>query len=139
MIRFIKSSSMKVKVLKEQEKFLSAKDRIENAIKMDNVLAFDIYDKDLLIGFAMLKEFDNGCFFLWNFAIDYKYQNKGYGINVLKELIIFMKNNYNLHTITTTYVYGNDKVKYIYEKIGFIETSVVCENNIHEVNMIYKV
>ena len=139
MIRFIKSSSMKVKVLKEQEKFLSTKDRIENAIKMDNVLAFDIYDKDLLIGFAMLKEFDNGCFFLWNFAIDYKYQNKGYGINVLKELIIFMKNSYNMHKITTTYVYGNDKVKYIYEKIGFIETSVVCENNIHEVNMIYKV
>ena len=139
MIRFIKSSSMKVKVLKEQEKFLSAKDRIESAIKMDNVLAFDIYDKDLLIGFAMLKEFDNGCFFLWNFAIDYKYQNKGYGINVLKELIIFMKNSYNMHKITTTYVYGNDKVKYIYEKIGFIETSVVCENNIHEVNMIYKV
>ena len=139
MIRFIKSSSMKVKVLKEQEKFLSAKDRIENAIKMDNVLAFDIYDEDLLIGFAMLKEFDIDCFFLWDFAIDYKYQNKGYGINVLKELIIFMKNNYNLHTITTTYVYGNDKIKYIYEKIGFIETSVVCENNIHEVNMIYKV
>lgn len=139
MISFIKSNSMKVEVLKEQEKFLSAKDRIENAIKMDNVVAFDIYDEDLLIGFAMLKEFDNGCFFLWDFAIDHKYQNKGYGINVLKELIIFMENSYNMHTITTTYVYGNDKIKYIYEKIGFIETSVVCENNIHEVNMIYKV
>ena len=139
MIRFIKSGSMKVEVLKEQEKFLSSKDRIENAIKMDNVLAVDIYDEDLLIGFAMLKGFDIGCFFLWDFAIDYKYQNKGYGINVLKELIIFMKNSYNMHTITTTYVYGNDKIKYIYEKIGFIETSVVCENNIHEVNMIYKV
>ena len=79
MIRFIKSCSMKVKVLKEQEKFLSAKDRIEEAINLDNVIAFDIFDDNILIGFALLKEFDNGCFFLWDFAIDYKYQNKGYG------------------------------------------------------------
>lgn len=139
MIRFIKSNLMKIVVLKEQEKFLSTKDRIEEAINLDNVIAFDIFDDNILIGFALLKEFDNGCFFLWDFAIDYKYQNKGYGIIVLKELIMFMKNNYKMHTITTTYVYGNDKIKHIYEKIGFVETSVLCENNIHEVNMTYKV
>ena len=139
MIKFIKTDSMKVEVLKEQEKFLSSKDRIKNAIELDSVLAFDIFDDDLLMGFAMLKNFDEGCFFLWDFAIDYKYQNKGYGTNVLKELIIFMNHNYKMHTITTTYVYGNNKIKHIYEKIGFVETSIVDENNIHEVNMVYKI
>ena len=139
MIKFIKTDSMKVEVLKEQEKFLSSKDRIKNAIELDNVLAFDIFDDDLLMGFAMLKNFDEGCFFLWDFAIDYKYQNKGYGTNVLKELIIFMNHNYKMHTITTTYVYGNNIIKHIYEKIGFVETSIVDENNTHEVNMVYKI
>ena len=38
---------MKVKVLKEQEKFLSAKDRIEEAINLDNVIAFDIFDDNI--------------------------------------------------------------------------------------------
>ena len=57
---FQPSKAMKVSVLPEQEKQLSSKDRIRMACQQENVLAFDIYSEDLLIGFAMLRQFDKG-------------------------------------------------------------------------------
>ena len=139
MIKFIKTNEMKIKVLKEQEKNLSSKEKIIKHINDDNVVAFDIYNDKEIIGFAMLKEFDDNSYFLWNYAIDYKYQNKGLGTKSLKELINFMIKEYKMKIMTTTYTYGINHAKHIYEKVGFIETDIVCENNCHEVNMSYKV
>lgn len=138
MMSFVKSDSMKIEVLKEQEIFLSSKDKIKKVINMSDVIAYDIYIDSILIGFVMLKDFEKGCFFLWDFAIDYKYQNKSYGTLALKELMEFMKEKYEMHTMTTTYKYGNMHAKHLYEKIGFVETDVVEEGNCHEVNMIYR-
>ena len=139
MIKFIKTNEMKIKVLKEQEKNLSSKEKIIKHINDNNIVAFDIYNNKEIIGFAMLKEFDDNSYFLWNYAIDYKYQNKGLGTKSLKELINYMIKEYKMKIMTTTYTYGNNHAKHIYEKVGFIETDIVCENNCHEVNMIYKV
>ena len=139
MIKFIKTNEMKRKVLKEQEKNLSSKEKIIKHINDNNIVAFDIYNNKEIIGFAMLKEFDDNSYFLWNYAIDYKHQNKGLGTKSLKELINFMIKEYKMKIMTTTYTYGNNHAKHIYEKVGFIETDIVCENNCHEVNMIYKV
>ena len=134
---FKKSNSIKIKVSKEQEKQLSSIERITAKCQDASVIAFDIYDDNILIGFAMLREYEKGGYFLWNFAIDSKFQNNHYGTTSLKELISIMKTEYNMHTMTTTYKYGNEHAKHIYEKIGFIETDTVNENGIHEVNMIY--
>ena len=139
MIKFIKSNSMKIDVLEKQEHFLSNKEKIKNALTRTDVVAFDIFDNETLIGFVMLKSFDDGCYFLWDFAIDYRYQNKNYGTESLKELIKYMNENYQMNTMTTTYTYGNNHAKHIYEKIGFIETDIVNNDKCHEVNMIYKV
>jgi len=43
------------------------------------------------IGFAMLRQYDKSGWFLWDYAIDYKYQNMKYGTRALKELIEIMK------------------------------------------------
>ncbi len=131
------SKAMKVSVLPEQEKQLSSKQKIEFACLNENVLAFDIFSDGLLIGFAMVRKFDEGKYFLWNYAIDYKYQNKKYGTRALLEFISFMKENYNMNEMTTTYLWGNEHAKHIYEKVGFIETDVVFEDDYHEVNMEY--
>lgn len=139
MIEFVKSKSMKIEVLDRQEHFLSNKEKIKKSLDRLDVIAFDIFYNKTLIGFAMLKNFDTGCYFLWDFAIDYKYQNRNYGTKSLKELIKYMNENYEMHTMTTTYTYGNEQAKHIYEKIGFIETDVVNDGICHEVNMIYKV
>lgn len=47
-----------------------------------------------------------------------------------------LEQEYQARVVTTTYTYGNDHAKYVYEKVGFCETDVVDENGIHEVNMV---
>ena len=132
---FQPSKAMKVSVLPEQEKQLSSKDRIRMACQQENVLAFDIYSEDLLIGFAMLRQFDKGAFFLWEYAIDHKFQNRHYGTTALLALIRFMRETYNMTEMTTTYKQGNEHAKHIYEKVGFTQTDVI--EDYCEVNMVY--
>jgi len=134
---FQPSKTMKISVLHEQERQLSSKEKIEAACAKENVLAFDIYSDDLLIGFAMVRKFEDGAYFLWNYAINSQYQNQHYGTSALRELIRFMKDNYDMKKMTTTYIWGNSHAQHIYEKIGFIETDVVDEDGCHEVNMVY--
>ena len=101
-MNFVKSDSMKISVSKEQEKQLSSKETILQGIKDNKVIAFDIFDDSELIGFAMIREFERGCFFLWDFAIDSKFQNKGLGEKALTELLLFMKKNYSIEIIPFT-------------------------------------
>jgi predicted GNAT family N-acyltransferase len=50
-----------------------------------------------------------------------------------------LKIKYRANNVTTTYTYGNNHAKHIYESIGFIETDTVEEDGIHEVNMIIEI
>lgn len=134
---FVPSKSMKISVLPEQEKQLSSKPSIEAACAQQNIIAFDICDDNVLIGFAMLRKYDEGAYFLWDYAIDRSYQNRKYGTRALQELIVFMQRQYNMTEMSTTYIWGNDFAKRLYEKAGFVETDVVDEEDCHEVNMIY--
>ncbi|MBQ3375655.1 MAG: GNAT family N-acetyltransferase [Erysipelotrichaceae bacterium] len=138
-MNFIKSGEMKVSVTGEQERQISSKDNIRKALLEDNVIGFDIYDDTVLIGFAMLRKYDEGCYFLWDYAIDKEYQNRHYGTRALKQLIEMMQNEYGLKEMSTTYIWGNEHARYVYESVGFRETDVVDEDGIHEVNMLYQV
>ncbi len=84
----------------------------------------------------MIRKYEDGGFFLWDYAIDYKYQNKKYGTNALKSFIKYLKENYSAKAVSTTYIYGNEIAAHVYEKVGFVETDVVDEDDIHEVNML---
>lgn len=67
--------------------------------------------------------------------IDKKFQNKGYGTYALMKLFDFLRKEFCAKVVTTTYIWGNEHAKYIYEKVGFIETDIVDEDGIHEVNL----
>lgn len=136
-MNFVKSTSMKVTVSDEQRCQLSSDARMSAGLEEENVIAFDIFDENKLIGFAMLREFQPGQFFLWNYAIDYQMQNQHYGTNALKELISYLKEHYRLKVMTTTYVDGNNHAKAVYLKNGFVITDVVDEPDCKEVNMRY--
>lgn len=131
---FIKSNDIKIELSYEDKKQLSTFDKIQKSIQLDSVIAFDIFRNSVLVGFAMLRDYGDG-YFLWDYAIDSCYQGKGFGTNALKELLIFLKDNYGTTEVSTTYLWGNERAKYVYEKVGFIETDVVREKDIHEVNM----
>ena len=87
MIEFKLTNKMNVEVLESQKNYISSLKKINENINNEDVIAFDIYNDKVIIGFAMLKEFEEHCFFLWNYAVDYKYQNEHLGTKALKELI----------------------------------------------------
>ena len=134
-IIFIPSTEIKVELLDDQWEHLCSKETIKKACKKKGVFAFDIYDNDALIGFAMFSKW-KGTYFLWNYAIGKEFQNKGYGTASLYALFDYMKAKYNAKTITTTYIWGNDIAKHVYEKVGFTETNVVVDGDYKEVDMV---
>ncbi|MBQ2061641.1 MAG: GNAT family N-acetyltransferase [Oscillospiraceae bacterium] len=138
---FIRSSEMKVELTPEQAEMLSTRETIRQIIRENpnTVMAFDIFEGDELIGFVLVHRFEDRKYFLWEYAIDVRHQNRHKGTEALKEFIGYMKANHDAMEITTTYIYGNDQAKHVYEKVGFVETDVVDEPDCHEVNMAYYV
>ena len=136
---FEKSEEMKVDLKPGQEEMLSTKETIKQIIREnpDTVMAFDIYESSDLIGFVLVHRFEDRKYFLWEYAIDADHQDRHKGTQALRDFLAFMKDRYGAEEITTTYIYGNDHAKHIYEKVGFIETDVIDEPDCHEVNMAY--
>ena len=134
-MKFVPSTSMKVDVLPEQQDQISTKETIEKGIADKAYLGFDIYDEEKLVGFAALCKYKKACYFLWNYAIDYRYQNQHYGTRALIELAELFKKEYGARSLVTTYIYGNEHAKHVYEKVGFVEYNVVDEPDCHEVDM----
>ena len=135
-MKIIRTTQFQITLSDADRKQLSSKARIKQALTDPNILSYDIWDGDARIGFAMLRPFNENGFFLWNFAIDSAYQNQHYGQRALMGLLTMLKQEHHAKVITTTYTFGNDHAKYVYEKVGFRETDVVEENGIHEVNMV---
>ena len=141
MMTFIRSTEMKVSLTPEQAEMLSTKETIKTIIRdnPDTVMAFDIFEGDDLIGFVLVHRFEEQKYFLWEYAIDVSCQNRHKGTAALIEFIEYLKTHHGAREITTTYIYGNDHAKHMYEKVGFVETDVVDEPDCHEVNMSYTV
>ena len=85
---------MKVRVSKEQEANIQTLDNIKKCCGYDVVIAFDIILNNEVIGFAMFEKYTKRTYFLWDYAIDIKYQNKGYGTQALIELGDMLKREY---------------------------------------------
>lgn len=135
-MRFSRANQFRISLSEYDWKQLSSKEQIARALTDSSVLSYDIWDGDTLIGFAMLCPFNEHGYFLWNFAIDKAYQSQNYGQRALRELLNMLKKERDARVVTTTYTYGNNRAKHVYEKVGFRETDVVDENGIHEVNMV---
>ena len=139
-LRLQPSREMKIELLPEQEGFLSGKDAIRQVIQEnpDTVLAYDIFAGDAPVGFALLRRFEPGGYFLWDYAVDRRWQGRGLGARALRALIDRMIRDHGLKQMTTTYIWGNGAAKRLYERVGFAETEVVDEPGVHEVNMLYR-
>lgn len=60
---FISSNRIKINLSDDDQKQISSYESINKAIKLDTVIAFDIFFDDL-IGFAMFSKYDTGYFFV---------------------------------------------------------------------------
>ena len=136
-MKFQESSGLRLQLSETDMAQLSAPEKIQRAIDSGTVIAYDIYESEALIGFAMLRPYEDNGYFLWDFAIDCRYQNQHRGTRALKELLQMMRSIYNAREISVTYLWGNDRARRVYENIGFRQTDVVDELGIHEVNILY--
>ena len=134
-LTFRKTDGFHIMLSEDQYRQISSPARIRAALAEENVLGFDIFLRDAIVGFAMLRRFEAEAWFLWDFAIDAAYQNRKLGTLSLRMLMELMRTQYHAKRITTTYLWGNDRAKHVYESLGFVETDVVDEPGIHEVNM----
>lgn len=128
-----------LKLAAKQTGFISSREKITKALSNENCMGFNAIIDDKIIGFALLREFEQNKYFLWDFIIDLKFQGQGKGKEFLNTLIQYLKDNYNAKMITTTYIYGNETAKKLYESVGFQQTDVVDDGKTHEVNMMLEV
>lgn len=135
-MRFEQTKEYKdIDILPEQEEYISSGEKINKVLQQEENYGFNIYLDEHKIGFILLRQFAQDSFFLWEYIIDRRFQNKGYGTDALIKMLDFLKKEFSAKVITTTYIWGNEHAKHIYEKIGFIETDIVDEDGIHEVNL----
>ena len=134
---FTPSSEIKVSVLPEQREWVGTPEMIGRAVQREDTVAFDIWDENQLVGFVLLRKFQEGEWFLWEYVFDCAMQRRGYGRKALGALIRLMQERYGLHSMTTTSIWGNTVAAHLYESLGFVETDVVDEPDCHEVNMIF--
>ena len=118
-----------------QKSHISSPTRIMTALQQPDCIGFYAKESTETIGFALLRNYADGEYFLWNFIIDYKYQGQGKGKLFLQLLLNMLQQEYDAKMLTTTYTYGNDTAQKLYESFGFVQTDVVQEGDIHEVNM----
>ena len=105
-----------LRVAEGQEKYvISNAESLSRAyVYSETAYPFAIYDNDIIVGFIMMGYYEvKGYYTLWEFMIDHKYQNKGYGTKIVEDLC----NEYGLDCLWVNA--DNKKAIHVYEKCGF--------------------
>lgn len=74
----------------------------------------------LTVGFLLLsyQPMENS-YYIWRLLIDQKYQNQGFGKEIIRQVLQRARDDQQCHKVTVNYVIGNHKMRYILEKFGF--------------------
>jgi diamine N-acetyltransferase len=92
---------------------------------------FAIYDDDRLIGFLMLdwseEEKDLG---IWRLMIALDQQNKGYGQEVIRQVIEMARESEKFTSVSLDYEPENKVGEHVYYKMGFRPTGEIDEGEI---------
>ncbi|HEM4282002.1 TPA: GNAT family N-acetyltransferase [Streptococcus suis] len=84
-----------------------------------HLLPYAVKSGQKVVGFVLLSIQEDKSYYVWRLLIDRHYQNRGYGKEVIRQVIGLAKEDPSCHTITMNYVIGNHKMRYILEKLGF--------------------
>lgn len=89
------------------------------------LLPYAVKSGQKIVGFVLLSIKEDKSYYVWRLLIDRHYQNRGYGKEVIRQVIGLAKEDPSCHTITMNYVIGNHKMRYILEKFGFQSVGVI--------------
>ena len=81
------------------------------------------YAGEVPVGFAMYGiDDDDNTLWIIRMMIDEEFQGKGYGREILKEIVEHIKSRNFVNEIFLSFVPGNDTAKKLYESFGFKDT-----------------
>ena len=119
---------LSLKVKEDQEKYVipNAESLSRAYVYSETAYPFAIYDDDTIVGFIMMGYYEVKRYYtLWEFMIDHKYQNKGYGRQALKLGMQYVWDRFGAVDIYTGVAPGNKAAKHLYESVGFKDTGLV--------------
>lgn len=122
-----------LKVAKNQLKFISSINRIQEGLKENECTGYLMRVKNNVVGFALVKRYDVDKLFIWNLVIDLENQGKGFGKQLIRE-IMNEHIEQGVRVFTTTCHTDNCDAQQFFMKQGFIETSKVESSEVHERN-----
>lgn len=84
---------------------------------------FAVYAHGKVVGFIMLGYYElKGQYTVWQFLIDERFQNKGYGKEALKLGIRFLIDRFDVKEVYLGVKHDNFAAKRLYSSFGFVET-----------------
>ncbi|MGU7920326.1 GNAT family N-acetyltransferase [Streptococcus suis] len=84
-----------------------------------HLLPYAVKSGQKVVGFVLLSIQEDKSYYVWRLLIDKKYQNRGYGKEVIRQILVLAKEDTLCQKVTMNYVIGNHKMRYILEKLGF--------------------
>ncbi|HFU3844172.1 TPA: GNAT family N-acetyltransferase [Streptococcus suis] len=90
-----------------------------------HLLPYAVKSGQKVVGFVLLAIQEDKSYYVWRLLIDSHYQNRGYGKEVIRQVIGLARENPSCHTVTMNYVIGNHKMRYILEKFGFQSVGMI--------------
>lgn len=82
-----------------------------------------IYDDDVPVGFMMLDEdLEERCLVLWRIMFPEEHTGKGYGTEMLRQIISMAKESGKYDYLLLDCAPDNKRARHVYEKVGFRDT-----------------
>ncbi|HFI0631492.1 TPA: GNAT family N-acetyltransferase [Streptococcus suis] len=79
-----------------------------------------------VVGFVLLSiQAEDKSYYVWRLLIDKNHQNRGYGKEVIRQVIGLAQEDSLFQKVTMHYVIGNHKMRYILEKFGFQSVGMI--------------
>lgn len=119
----------------DQRTFVSTNQRIITALDDENCTGYNIDFDNVIVGFILVKRFDNEKVFLWNMLIGSEYQKRGIGKSSLCCLVDLLISE-GIKTVTTTCSINNLVAIDFFDNFGFSHFETIKHGDVHEVNMI---
>lgn len=120
--------AIRLSVKKEQQTLIASNlYSIAEVQFLDDFYAKGIYLDETMIGFTMFGiDPDDNNYWIYRLMIDKKFQGKGIGKQAIHLVIdeIRRNNNANISIIMIGYAPENFTAKFLYKKVGFIETEL---------------
>ncbi|HEM4952193.1 TPA: GNAT family N-acetyltransferase [Streptococcus suis] len=84
-----------------------------------HLLPYAVKSGQKVVGFVLLSIQEDKSYYVWRLLIDRHYQNRGFGKEVIRQVLRRARDDQQCHKVTVNYVIGNHKMRYILEKLGF--------------------